>query len=107
LKRSPNCSRFMNFDFFRCALLIGSSVLLLGTDARSIDEQTASQPEGERISTIERLIGGRVGIAVFDAANGRSFKYHATDRFPMCSTFKFLAAAAVLQRIDQKHEHLD
>jgi beta-lactamase class A len=97
----------MNLDFARYALLIASSVLLVGTDARATDDQKASQSENETIATIERQAGGRVGIAVFDAANGRRFEYRAADRFPICSTFKFLAAAAVLQRVDQKQEYLD
>ena len=32
---------------------------------------------------------------------------HADDRFPMCSTFKLLAAAAVLKRVDEGKEKLD
>jgi beta-lactamase class A len=56
---------------------------------------------------IERDLQGRIGVAVLDTANNRSIAYHATDRFPMCSTFKFLAAAAVLQRVDKKEEQLN
>jgi beta-lactamase class A len=33
--------------------------------------------------------------------------YQADERFPMCSTFKFLAAAAVLKRVDEKQEKLE
>jgi beta-lactamase class A len=91
----------------RFALLIGASVLIFEADARSAVEEKQSQTGTERIAALERRIGGRLGIAVLDTADGRRFEYHATDRFPMCSTFKFLAAAAVLQRVDQKQEDLD
>jgi len=91
----------------RYALFICIGVLISGTVAPAAVEEKANQPATEQIAAIERHIGGRIGIAVFDTAGGRVFEYHAQDRFLMCSTFKFLAAAAVLKRIDQKQEHLD
>jgi beta-lactamase class A len=97
----------MKFDFFRNVLLVGAGVLIFGTDALAAIEEKEDQSETERIATLERRIGGRIGIASFDSASGRRFEYHAGDRFPMCSTFKFLAAGAVLQRIDRKQERLD
>jgi beta-lactamase class A len=35
-----------------------------------------------------------------DAGSGARAEYRGSERFPMCSTFKFLLAAAVLQRVD-------
>jgi beta-lactamase class A len=80
---------------------------MAGTAAPAAVEEKANQWATERIAAIERHVGGRIGIAVLDTASGRGFEYRAADRFPMCSTFKFLVAAAVLQRVDQKQEHLD
>jgi beta-lactamase class A len=60
-----------------------------------------------RIAAIEARIGGRIGVAALDTGNGKRLDYRADERFPMCSTFKFLAAAAVLKRIDEKTEKLD
>jgi beta-lactamase class A len=91
----------------RKALLVGGVQLLLGLTAPSADEQKSGQPSAARIAEIERDLQGRIGVAVLDTANNRSIAYHATDRFPMCSTFKFLAAAAVLQRVDKEEEQLD
>jgi beta-lactamase class A len=91
----------------RKALLVGGVQLLLGLTASSADEQKSEQPSVARIAEIERDLQGRIGVAVLDTANNRSVAYHATDRFPMCSTFKFLAAAAVLQRVDKEEEQLD
>jgi beta-lactamase class A len=93
--------------FSQHVLFICVSLLISGTVAPAAVEETANQPATEQIAALERQIGGRIGIAVLDTASGRVFEYHAKDRFPMCSTFKFLAAAAVLRRIDQKQEHLD
>jgi beta-lactamase class A len=60
----------------------------------------ASATSGEndaatRIAAIETPIGGRVGVAAIDTSNDKHLDYRAEERFPMCSTFKFLAAAAV------------
>ena len=92
--------------FSRYALLICVGVLIAGTASQAAEEK-ANQPATEQIAAIERHIGGRIGIAVFDTASGRGLEFRAADRFPMCSTFKFLAASAVLRRIDQKQEDLD
>jgi beta-lactamase class A len=89
------------------ALLVGGVQLLLGLTAPAADEQKSGQPAAAGIAELERDLQGRIGVAVLDTANNRSIAYHATDRFPMCSTFKFLAAAAVLQRVDKKEEQLD
>jgi beta-lactamase class A len=93
--------------FSQHALFICVGVLISGTVAPAAVEEKANQPATEQMAAIERHIGGRIGIAVFDTGGSRVFEYRAKDRFPMCSTFKFLAAAAVLQRIDQKQEDLD
>jgi len=60
-----------------------------------------------RIAAIETRIGGRVGVAAVDTSNDKHLDYRAEERFPMCSTFKFLAAAAVLKRVDEKKEKLE
>jgi beta-lactamase class A len=46
-------------------------------------------------------------VAVLDTGTGESSGYRADERFPMCSTFKFLLASAVLQRVDRHEETLD
>jgi beta-lactamase class A len=91
----------------RKALLVGGVQLWLGLTAPAADEQKSAQPAAAGIAEIERDLQGRIGVAILDTANNRSIAYHATDRFPMCSTFKFLAVAAVLSRVDKKDEQLD
>jgi len=56
---------------------------------------------------LERRNGGRLGVAAVDTASGRRFDHRGDERFPMCSTFKLLAAAFVLARVDRGHEKLD
>jgi beta-lactamase class A len=52
-------------------------------------------------------MGGRLGVAFLDTATGVRAGQHADERFPICSTFKLVAAGAVLLRVDQTREHLD
>jgi len=56
---------------------------------------------------LEAGSGGRLGVAVLDTATGRIEGHRLDERFPMCSTFKWVAAAHVLQRVDQGKERLD
>ncbi len=59
------------------------------------------------IAAIERQAGGRLGVAVLDAGSEARLLYRAGERFPMCSTFKVLACAATLKRVDEGKERLD
>jgi len=54
---------------------------------------------------IEKASGGRLGVAVLDTGARAEVRSH--ERFPMCSTFKLLAAAAILKRVDAGQERLD
>jgi len=56
---------------------------------------------------IERHSRGRLGVCVLDTLTDQRSGWNENDRFPICSTFKLLAAAAVLQRVDRGQEQLD
>src|SRR6476660_10153575 len=60
-----------------------------------------------RILSIEQRTDGQIGAAGLDTGSGKRLDYRSEERFPMCSTFKFLAAAAVLKRVDGGQEKLD
>ena len=66
----------------------------------------AQAPQRDPWQAIEALSGGRLGVAVLQA-DGRIAGHRLDERFPMCSTFKWLAAAHVLQRVDRGVERLD
>ena len=83
--------------------MVAVFVLLLAAASTSI-----AQSEFEnRVATIEARTGGRIGVAGLDTARSKHLDCRSEERFPMCSTFKFLAAAAVLKRVDEKQEKLD
>jgi len=82
--------------------MVAIFVLLLAVNAAGTRTDAANQ-----IAVVETRLGGRMGVAVWDTASGKRLVYRPEERFPMCSTFKFLAAAAVLKRVDEKQEQLD
>ena len=92
----------------RRALLMGallSAPLLLPLSRRSGAAETDDLANS--LKAIEARSGGRLGVAIMDMATGREYGHRADERFPLCSTFKFLAAACVLARVDEGKEHLD
>jgi len=67
----------------------------------------ADAAAAKRLAALEKSHGGRLGISVLDVAGGGRVERRAHERFPMCSTFKWLAAAFVLERVDRGEERLD
>jgi beta-lactamase class A len=61
----------------------------------------------QAISGIEAKSGGRLGVAVRDTGSGQHFSHRGDERFAMCSTFKYLLAAAILARVDKGEENHD
>ena len=82
---------------------------LLGAAALVLSPGFARESEGvgARLSRLERRHGGRLGVAILDTASGRHVMHRGDERFLMCSTFKSLAVAAVLARVDRGAERLD
>jgi beta-lactamase class A len=59
-----------------------------------------------KLAELETRTGGRLGLSVLDTHTGSRFSFRGTERFPMCSTFKVLASALVLARVDKGEESL-
>ncbi len=55
---------------------------------------------------LEANHSGRLGVAALDTASGSQIEYRGSERFPLCSTFKFMAAAAMLKRSETQPELL-
>jgi beta-lactamase class A len=69
--------------------------------------QTQTPENAGQWQALERESQGRLGVAVFDTQSGQWLGHRLDERFAMCSTFKWLAAAQVLSRVDQALERLD
>lgn len=65
------------------------------------------RPALQELEEIERAVGGRLGVVAVDVHRGRRLAHRADERFPMCSTFKWLLAAQVLSRVDDGVERLE
>jgi len=57
------------------------------------------------LAALEQAAGGRLGVSALDTASGTAIAYRADERFPFCSTFKFILVGAVLAR-SQQHSDL-
>lgn len=61
----------------------------------------------EALFALDRKHGGRLGVAILDSGTGRIVAHRGEERFAMCSTFKFVAAAFALARVDRGEEELE
>lgn len=87
---------------FTHILILAPLAGLLAGPARAADMKDLER----QLAQLERNSGGRLGVAVLDTGSGKRFGHRANERFPMCSTFKALLAAAVLARVDAGKEDL-
>jgi len=90
----------------RRIFLIGAAACLGAGAARTTAFGRPLQDMKEKIAGIESRVKGRLGVAVLDTGSDRRFGYREDERFPMCSTFKLLAAAAILKRVEEGKETL-
>jgi len=91
-------------DFIKGSLL---GALLPATLAHAASSPGDAPDPSARLAALERRHGGRLGVAILDTGSGRRAACRGEERFLMCSTFKVLAVAAVLARVDSGHERLD
>ena len=94
-----------NRRLFLAGLAAAAAPLLARAAAPSAEERLALA--NKHLAWIEEREGGRLGVAVIDTQTGWMLEHRPDERFPMCSTFKLLAAAAALTRVDDGAERLD
>ena len=80
--------------------------------APALSGPRAADGRGEELrrgcAGLERRHGGRLGVAVLDTAGaGLPVAHRGDERFALCSTFKLVAAAFVLARVDRGEESLE
>ncbi|WP_310430902.1 class A beta-lactamase [Streptomyces sp. 3330] len=61
----------------------------------------ATDPVTARLRDLEARHGARLGVFGHNVRTGRSVRYRADERFPVCSLFKPLAVAAVLRDLPE------
>lgn len=64
-------------------------------------------PQAADFAALEKASGGRLGVTLLNTATGQRNGHRQDERFPMCSTFKFVLSACVLHLADQGTLSLD
>lgn len=70
-------------------------------------DQKTEEDADAQLTALEKRTGGRLGVSILDTETNISLGNRETERFPMFSTWKALAAGFVLARVDQGKEKLD
>ncbi|WP_370873430.1 class A beta-lactamase [Hydrogenophaga sp.] len=83
------------------ALAIASPLAFVPTRAQAASNLPA------QLQQLEATARGRLGVFILDTATGAVHGHRADERFMMLSSFKLLASALVLARVDRGQESLD
>ncbi|MEV0122206.1 class A beta-lactamase [Streptomyces sp. NPDC050703] len=93
----------------RKLLALGAGTAL-ATLVPAVQTKAYAAPRGRTLTSqlraLEEEYAARLGVFALDPASGATVSYRAGERFPMCSVFKGLAAAAVLRDLDRHGEFL-
>lgn len=84
--------------------LFGASALILYPLVSHADGVARAEAA---LAALQQRHGGRLGVTMLDTGTGRRVAQRGDERFLMCSTFKVLAVAAVLAKVDAGKEALD
>jgi beta-lactamase class A len=85
-------------------LVLVAVLLVASHPTKSADDKSIVTQEFARL---EARTNAHIGVTAIDVSTNRRVDYRSDERFIMCSTFKVLAAAAVLKRVDENKEKLD
>jgi beta-lactamase class A len=95
------------FNAVACFGLVANSLSTarsaLARPANAVQPDAAIQA---RLRELESIAQGRLGVHILDSNNGQEYGYRSDERFMMLSSFKLLASALVLHRVDTGTESL-
>jgi beta-lactamase class A len=97
----------MLFRLGRRDLILGGAALLAGGSSLRAEIAPSVRQANDRLTQLEAENGGRLGVMALDTGSSLAIWHRPDERFAMTSTFKFLAAAAVLKRVDDGKDELD
>ncbi|MFE4974999.1 class A beta-lactamase [Kitasatospora sp. NPDC056651] len=69
--------------------------------AATPDDRAAEAGRHPALAALEREHSARLGVYARNLSTGRTVRYRADERFPICSVFKTVAVAAVLRDLDR------
>ena len=74
-----------------------ATVLVFSFLANAADTNAIADAE-DALAKLEGAAGGRLGVYAVDTGSGAQIQLRANERFPFCSTFKFILVSAILDR---------
>jgi beta-lactamase class A len=83
------------------ALIAALTLSVASTAGAAVRSVPAAVPVNSAFSGLESQYDARLGIYAVDTGTGRTVAYRADERFAFASTYKALAAAAVLNRTSE------
>ena len=89
-----------------------TAIAIAALDATFLSPQNSFAASGqahiqEVLRRLEAKARGRLGVHVVDTGSGQEYGYRSDERFMMCSSFKLLASALLLARVDRGEESLE
>ncbi len=69
--------------------------------------RTIAEPVLAAVEAVESQLDARVGFVLHDLHTGTRLTHRAEERFPLASTFKLFACAALLQTVERGEHRLD
>lgn len=88
----------MPHPYTRRAFILSAAALPLAGCALPIPSAAPLRQAEDQLKALEQSAQGRLGVFAIDTGNGRDIAWRADERFPFCSSFKMMLAAAVLER---------
>jgi beta-lactamase class A len=89
---------FTGYSACATATLLGPRISWAKTNSPDLDTT---------FKRLEASAQGRLGVYILDTGTGQHYGYRADERFMMLSSFKTLASALVLSRVDRQQEKLE
>lgn len=82
-----------------------SVMVSLGALAATAGGASARAP-ASRLGRLEQENNGQIGVFAFETGARQLLAHRADERFAMCSTFKWLLGALILQEVDAGENRL-
>ena len=79
-------------------LALASLFTIFTTPVFANNLPTSSQSLQNKMTQMELTYGGKISFSAINTSDNKRLKYNANERFPMCSTYKFMLVAAVLKK---------
>jgi beta-lactamase class A len=96
--------RFMTFGTMMILPALATNTRNSFASPPSLRDRTSTVDK--RLRELEATTRGRLGVHIVDTGSGQEYGHRSDERFMMLSTFKLLASALVLHRVDASRDSL-